>query len=180
MLRACTATVTAVALFVLLGCGGGGEPEAAPADSIVNPALGLQLARVPDGLLVQANDDLGLRLAPGGDGAAGLMVLQLAPEAAGVNLVAAAREHQAAIEAAEGGTYLGAQELVGPLGVAFWSRGRFQLDGDELEETLIFSLDPSGSRMLSLSYRYPAGADSSQRVQQAIEVMGELEALPGA
>ena len=69
------------------------------------------------------------------------------------------------------------QELVSPLGTAFYSRGRFTLDGEAVEEAKIFSLHPDGDRILTLRYRYPAGVDSSVRVQQLFDVLGTIEGL---
>jgi hypothetical protein len=168
------------ALLVHSACSGGGEPAPAQPDPIPCPQLGVQLAQIPSGLRLVANDDDGLRLAPAAEGVSGLLVVSLEPAAEGVNLVAAVQEHQAAIEAAEGGSYLGAQELVGPLGVTFWSRGRFRQDEGLLEETIFFALHPSGQRILTATYRYPAGDDSSQRVQQALDLMGELGPISGS
>jgi len=40
---------------------------------------------------------------------------------------------------------------------------------------IVLTLHPSGNRMLTISYRYPAGEDSAQRVEQLIDVLSYLE-----
>lgn len=60
------------------------------------------------------------------------------------------------------------------LGTAFYSRGRFVLDGASIEETVVFTLHPDADRMISLRYRYPAGVDSSVRVQQLFDVLATV------
>ena len=44
-----------------------------------------------------------------------------------------------------------------------------------VEETVIVTLHPSANRLLTISYRYPAGEDSAQRVEQLIDVLSYLE-----
>ena len=97
------------------------------------------------------------------------------PKDAGVNLLAAIEEHKEQIAERTDGNYRGAQELSGPLGAAFWSRGRYQEDGVLTEEAFIFALHPTENALLRLEYTFPAADDSSQRMQQLLEVFGEVQ-----
>jgi hypothetical protein len=76
-----------------------------------------------------------------------------------------------------GGSYLGNRELVTPIGAAFTARARYQADGREVEETKVFAVHPAGDRLLIVSYVYPAGGDSQERVQQLLLLLGEIEGL---
>ena len=89
--------------------------------------------------------------------------------------MAAVNAHKAWIEGLPDGEYKGAQELQGEFGSAFYSRGRFVDAGALVEETVVFLIHPAGNRLLEIHYRYPAGEDSATRVQELIEVLGQLE-----
>jgi hypothetical protein len=78
-----------------------------------------------------------------------------------------------------GADYKGGQELVTPLGSAFYSRGRYLAGAELVEDTVLVSKHPSSNRLLVISYRYPAGADSSVRVQQLLEIVTVLQ-VPGS
>jgi hypothetical protein len=51
------------------------------------------------------------------------------------------------------------------------------LDGALIEETTIFTLHPYTDRITTITYRYPAGDDSCERVQQLLEVLAIVEGL---
>ena len=151
-------------------------PSAQPPDPRVeNLDLDLRLTAIPDGLVVADNQGTSLELRPADEFVGGIVWFAVGPEQQGINLVAAVKMHQERIEGLPEGEYKGAQELQGPLGTAFYSRGRYVEDGAVVEETVILSFHPSGNRQLTISYRYPAGEDSSQRVEQLIDVLSYLE-----
>ena len=153
----------------------------APVDtSVTNEALGLHFASVPEGFDVVTNEGSMLELAPSGEDSTGRMRFIVGPEQHSINLVASLQADRARLEAMPQGDYKGGQELQGPSGPAFYSRGRYETDGATVEETRIFSIHPSSMRLLTLSYTYPAGADSAQRVTELIGVFAEVEAISGA
>lgn len=165
-------------LLAAAACSPQPEQAAAP-QPVYNPALDIRLESVPEGLEVTANagDRLELRPTagdPGQPAPEGRITFAVGPEETGVNLVAAVQQHQAAAESRPGGEYLGARELQGPLGAAFYSRGRFTQDGRPVEETVVYALHPTQSRRLEIRYRYPAGEDSSERVTSLISLLAEI------
>lgn len=161
-------------LLVLTACSQAKQaPEKKP---LSNEALGISIPALPNGWTVVANTGTDLRLAPSAPEKKGELRVDLAPSELGSNLVAAIHAHQREIEARKGGKYLGARELSGPLGTAFYSRGRFRNDQDlETEETTVFTLHPRGKGILALAYDYPVGEDSSARVQNLLDLFAELE-----
>ena len=152
-------------------------PPAPPPDpgGVENLDLGIRLTAVPDGLVVTDNQGTSLQLRPADENTGGVLWIAVGPEQTGVNLVEAVKAHQEQIEGLPEGNYKGAQELQGPLGTAFYSRGRFVETEVTEEETVLLTIHPSGNRMLTISYRYPAGEDSAQRVEQLIEVLSYVE-----
>lgn len=171
-------TALLASTLALPACGAhSGTPEPPPATRVEAPGIGIAIADLPKGLTVQKNDSEGLVLAP--EGASGSMVIRAGRREEGTNLVQAVKDHQASIEARPGAKYLGVRELVTPLGSAYWSRGRYDHDGGRVEETRIVTLHPSGDRLLTLTYVYPAGGDSSARIQQLLAVVAEIEGTTG-
>ncbi len=174
---------TAKALGVLFlvamvtGCGAADQPEGpALANDVSSPSLGLTIVGLPPVWTVAVNEGERLELIPLDTGRSGLVRVSVGPEETGVNLVAAVDAHQMMIESSEGGVYSGAQELSGPLGVAFYSRGRYEDEhGSMVEETRIFALHPTASRLLVFDYTYPAADDSSTRVSELIELFALVE-----
>ena len=152
-----------------------GPQETPPDPGVDNLDLDIRMAGVPDGLVVSENQGTSLQMRPADENIGGVLWFAVGPEQVGVNLVEAVKAHQERIEGLPEGDYKGAQELQGPLGTAFYSRGRFVEDGAVVEETVILTLHPSGNRLLTISYRYPAGEDSAQRVEQLIDVLSYLE-----
>jgi hypothetical protein len=168
-------SIAAAAILVVLALSCGPEAPPPPDPGVENAELGVRLTAVPDTLVVAQNQGPDLELKPADETVPGRMWFTAGPEVEGVNLVAAVSEHQQQIEAHPDGEYKGAQELTGPFGSAFYSRGRFLEGADIEEETAVFLIHPSGTRMLTISYRYPAADDSATRVEELIGVLGYLE-----
>lgn len=173
------ATHVAVALAVLLmavGCSR--QPEEPEARRVESPELGIALADIPQIFEVVEDPNAPLALAPVDPTVRGRALFSLrVPEVGGVNLLDAVHRHQARIEGLPAGDYRGARELRTPHGPAFYSRGRYERDDSLVEETHIFMLHPTGDKMLDLAYTYPAGDDSSQRVESLINVIAEIEGM---
>lgn len=161
---------------VSMGCGGSGrEPEATR--GVTNDVLEIRLVSIPSEFTVTANDGDRFELAPASQSVQGRVWFTLGHEEQGINLVAAVRRHQRQIEELPRADYKGGQELATPLGTAFYSRGRFLAGTTETEETAVFIQHPTQSRLLTISYRYPADVDSSVRVQQLLDILGEVEGV---
>jgi len=168
-----TIPVSIILLTLIVGCGRGQGPP--PARSVHNPALNVTVSDLPPEWDIQANSGDRLELRPAGEERTGLVTITVGPEEQGINLVAAIESHRAEIESMNGGRYSGAQELSGPLGAAFYSRGRYETDGGPVEDTRIYALHPTASRLLILDYTYPAADDSSVRVGELIELFALVE-----
>jgi len=161
--------------MIAAGCGERKTGKSTKLPSVSAPGLGITVASVPSGFKVQAAEADRILLVPADPGLGGsIEIAGLTPEA-GTNLQEAVTSHRKGIEERAGGRYLGAQELAGPLGTAYWSRGRYETGGLEMEETWILTLDPSQGRILRLSYVYPAGSDSKDRVSALLDLAAELE-----
>ncbi len=150
------------------------------AERIECSELGLAIAALPPYFRVAVHREDALELAPAAaDGTGRLAVVVGEAEEGGINLIAAIEEHQAEILARPGGDFKGQRELASQLGTTFYSRGRYDSDEGVIEETMIFAIHPWGDRILRLVYRYPAGEDTRERLEdQLFEVLGEIEALP--
>ena len=166
------ATVVLVLAAVALTCSQPGPP---PEQTIENLDLGIKLASLPASLTLATNQGSSLELKPSDAHRGGVIWFSVGKKEDGVNLVAAVNAHKAWIEGLPDGEYKGAQELQGDFGSAFYSRGRFVDAGASVEETVVFLIPPAGNRLLEIHYRYPAGEDSATRVQELIEVLGQLE-----
>jgi hypothetical protein len=170
-----------LALLALLllpaGCGRQAPDEDVPDATAVaevgttNQELGITLQNIPEGLVVEANQDANLILAPETPEQGVFLKFEVGPEEVGVNLIAAVQSHQAHIEDFPGGKYFGSTELISQLGTAFLSRGQFNSEDDEIEEARVFVIHPSGNRLLSLIYTYPAGGDSQSRAETLLAVL---------
>lgn len=153
------------------------EPSSSEPTTVENTDFGLRLVDLPTIFVVVANTDTELTVEPTDPAIPGRVEFLVSSPEDGQNLISAMKFHQAFIENQEDGDYQGGQELVSQLGTAFYSRGRFVLDGEATEETVVFSLHPDADRILRLRYRYPAGIDSSVRVEQLFEVLASVEGL---
>ncbi|MEE8524927.1 MAG: hypothetical protein V3T72_13415 [Thermoanaerobaculia bacterium] len=178
--------ISALALaFGAAGCRQPPEPApgaAAVGERVENAAAGVAITAVPPVMKLVAVDGERIVLGLFEEGAAGeIIVTPGEPEVGGINLVAAVESHKQEILQRPGGDYKGQRELGSHLGTAFYSRGRYLMsqDGDALEEeTVIFLVHPWGDRTLQLIYRYPAGEDSTERIQDHLfALLGEIEPL---
>lgn len=166
------------ASLAVAACSPQGPPAPTEPAGLDCPQLGIRLSSVPSAFTVVGNQGDELVLAPAEEGASGhLTVRTETPDVGGVNLVAAVQAHQQQIESLPEGTYLGQQELVTPVGTAFWSRGSYTAGSVTTEETAVLAVHPDGQRMLILTYTYPRAADSTARVENLLEVLGEVEPL---
>lgn len=155
------------------------KPAEAPANRVEAATLGVAIADLPDFFQLVSNDGEIIVVEPADGTTLGRVTLVEEPVlVGGVNLVAGVEAHQAEIEGRPEGTFRGQRELGGPLGTAFYSRGHYAGDTTTMEETKVFMMHPRGDSMLVLTYTYPAGDDSSARVQdQLLPLMGEIEPL---
>jgi hypothetical protein len=161
-----------VVLLLLGGCAG---EQSASQEPIVNQQLGLRIASVPAPFQVLENQGRTLRLAVDGTPERGVVLFIVGkPRPSGVNLVAAVNSKKPEIESKPKGEFLGTVELKTPLGSAFTARGRYDAESGRLEEIWVLALHPSGDRLLSMVYRYPADEDSDTRVDQMLQLVGEV------
>jgi hypothetical protein len=167
------ALVAGFPLVLLLACDQ--PPEPPPAIEVVNEDLGVRLNSLPQGLAVAENQGASLELRPATPDRPGGIWFDVGPETHAVNLVFAVNDHQMVIESRPGGEYLGAQELIGDFGSAFYSRGRYLQGSDVLEETVVYAIHPTGNRLLSIRSQYPAATDSADRVEELIDVLSRIE-----
>jgi len=169
----------ALCILALLpvACSRNENPSEAPAlpETIQNQTLDISLQALPEGWKLLQNEGSDFRFAPAQSD--GEVRIESASAELGSNLVEAVHAHQADIESRDGGDYLGARELSGPLGTAFYSRGRF-LDeqGTEMEETVVYTLHPRHQGIIALRYDYPAGTreDSGKRVQSLMDLFAGI------
>lgn len=155
------------------------QPPAPVDQSVTNEVLGLRLTSVPSDFVVDVNQGPDLELVPAERSVGGRVTFSVGQEEQGINLIAAVNRHKREIEEQPEAAYQGGQELLSPHGTAFYSRGRYLAGLDEVEETVVLLKHPTASRLLTIRYRYPAGADSSVRVQQLLDVLGVLEGTGG-
>lgn len=167
--------VAITVLIVLTGLGLGCSPAPPTPESLSNVQLDLSISDLGDDWVVETNQGRSLVVVPSGPERHGTIEFAVGPEEAGINLVAAVEAHRKGIENRPDGVYSGAQELTGPMGTAFYSRGRYGDDGTTVEETRLLCMHPRSSRMVEMIYRYPAGNDSSTRVSELIELFAEVE-----
>lgn len=159
------------------------EPEVAPAgERVENAAAGVAIAVLPPVLRLVAIDGERIVLGLSDPEAVGeIVVTPGEPQVGGINLVAAVESHKQEILERPGGDYKGQRELGSQLGTAFYSRGRYLVSEDSgalEEETVVFLVHPWNDRTLQLIYRYPAGEDSSERIQDHLfALLAEIEPL---
>ncbi len=164
-----------VALLALLACRAA-PPESSVVQRVENSQLGLALASLPEAFRVEANEAGTFRF-HSADGHAVLSIEAGPEQVSGINLVDEIKKQRAwFLEAAEG-HYFGNRELATPNGPAFTARGAYTTAEGRVEETWAFALHPAANRLVTLTYRYPSGSDSEQRVFELLEILGEIEAL---
>ncbi len=162
-------------LLVVAGLGMGCSPAPPPPAGVSNTELDLSIGDLGDAWVVKTNQGTSLVIAPSDPERQGTIEFLVGPEEEAVNLIAAVETHRKDIENRPDGVYSGAQELTGPMGTAFYSRGRYGDGGSTMEETRILGMHPRSSRIIEMVYRYPAGDDSSTRVGELIELFAEVE-----
>jgi hypothetical protein len=170
---------------VLTGCPTQ-EEEAPPAEPVAaapapqrveNADSGLVLADVPEGFDLVSNDAEGITLTRKPDLPPGDLVLWARPvQQAGVNLQKEVNEIKADFEGRPDGAFNGQLELMGPTGPAYSTRGRWTEGGREMEEVHLFALHPMENRVVDLAYTYEVTGDTKERMEQAMAVLGEVEA----
>ena len=97
------------------------------------------------------------------------------PSDFGIELDQEVWEDRERVEGLAGGEYLGGNKLMSQLGEAFYSRSRMEEDGAVVETVRVFALHPTENRLVTLSYRYPAADDSSERLPEVLELLGAIE-----
>jgi hypothetical protein len=160
-------------LLLLLACAK--PPEPPPPVEVVNEELGIRLNSLPEGLAVAENHGENLELRPATPEKQGAIRFFVGPETHAVNLVQAVNDHRMSIEKRPGGEYLGAQELIGDFGSAFYSRGKFLRVDDPFEETVVYAIHSTGNRLVSIRSQYPAATDSAARVEELIDLLSRME-----
>jgi len=168
--------VLATLLIATAGCQKP-EPQPLAGERVESPDLGLALASVPVGFELAASSADGVQLSGNTpETTGGSIYLSAGPEEpTGINLIA---ESQARIDNFSAiGTSFGSRELNTPIGSAFTVRGRRPGDAGEIEETWIYALHPLGDRLVTMRYEYPAAEDTQARINQVLEVLGEVEGL---
>lgn len=165
-------------LLLAIACSSQKPQPTQPSTRVESPGMGIALATVPRGFEVAENEGDVLRLDRTSGDRGGTLTIQADPvQQSGVNLVDAVNEQKTHIESLPDGKYLGNVELMGPTGTAFSTRGRYMDNGQEMEEVRLLTVHPSQNRLLSIIYRYPAGGDTKERIEQAMEVLGEIGPL---
>ncbi len=179
-----TLVLAALALAGAWGCQPPAEEiqVAPPGERVENPQVGVAIAALPGFFQVAVNEGAELVLAAAAETDTGRMTIVAGePQTAGINLVEAVKGHKQEILAAPDGEYKGQRELGLHLGTAFYSRGRYAVEGGgSEEETAVFLVHPAGDRTLELRYSYPAGdaEDTRTRIEeQLFAVLEELEPL---
>ncbi|MEE2775816.1 MAG: hypothetical protein VYE73_03520 [Acidobacteriota bacterium] len=174
-------TAAVVALTFLVACQSSSPPpEEDTADlpvRVENAQLKLALVDVPDVFDVESNSGAELRLVRTGEEIEGSLWIEVSDETeSGINMVDLVNGQRDLYQARLGGSFSGSRELMMADGrPGYYSRGRF-LDGElEVEEFRIFSIHPLENRLLTIFYRYPAGADSADRLNDVLLVAGEVE-----
>lgn len=168
-----------------MGAAACSEPEpqpaasaAAPAERVENPDLGIALAAMPEGFRLVSNDADGILLERKPELPPGEARIVVGPvQEAGVNLVAAVNDYKATVEQKTEGKFLGMIEMMGPIGTAFSVRGRHAEGGEAVEEIRLLSVHPLENRMLSVVYGYAVPSDAKTRMDEAMAVLGEIEAF---
>ena len=167
----CKITALIITLGLLAGC----TPKVPPPTGVSNSALDLSIGYLGDEWTVQTNEGESLTLVPSNGERQGVVEFLVGPEQEGINLIEALDVHRSHVESLPDGVYSGGQELTGPMGTAFYSRGRYSKDGTTTEEIRILGLHPRSPRLIEVIYRYPAGEDSATRVSELIELYAQVE-----
>ena len=192
-----------VLLLVSLACGPAAEEPPPPPQRVENAALGLAIQNLPAAFTVAVNEssEEGGRLELAGPGGGRLDFLNGEIETS-INLVQAARDHEASCVARPGGELKQRTEMQSPeFGLVYFSRGRYESEPAKPsepspgidppaseavleEEAVLLLIHPWQDRMLTVRYLYSvteATTPEELRVRfedELFDVFSELEGLP--
>ena len=171
---------------VPIGCQSAPESDETGPTRIVLQEEGLAFNALPDGCTRVESSELPLELAcelvettetPAGP--AGSIWLELGePTDFGIEIDDVAKSHKAFYEELPEGVHLAGRQIIGPLGPARYTRGRFLGDdGATQQQIRLFMLHPIENRLVTLVYQHPAGddGDSRGRVTQLLVLLGEMD-----
>ncbi|MEM9407247.1 MAG: hypothetical protein AAGA81_14520 [Acidobacteriota bacterium] len=177
----CAALAPILLAATLIACGGATE-EAAPeatGPAVELPAINLAFDGLPAGFVVGSSGDDTVELVPSDPEGNGRMWIEAGELSDfGIDLVQVVTDQTEAYAQLDNSEYYGGRKLVvAAAGEAYYVRGRYDENGERVEETRIFLVHPSENRLVSLHYAYPAGEDSGDRVQELFAFAGELGVL---
>ena len=159
----------------------GSEPAAPPAaadTSLTAPSVLLRLTATPEVFELAANDAERLEFtAPSLAGPSTMTITLGDPETGGLNILEHLEQQLASFRELPEGVSFGQTQLVAPIGLTFMLRGRYREAEREVEELRAILVHPASNRLLTISYRYPAGEDTAERGRQLMELLGEMEPL---
>lgn len=165
--------------FALLGLAACQPPAPTVGGRVESATLGLAFASLPPGFSVGTNEGATLELRGGTERGVGTLMVSVGEPESSINLVETVQAQRGSFEAMQGGQYFGFREIVTPWATAYTTRGRFTAgDGQETEEIRLFTIHPRGDRRMNWVYRYVAGGDTQQRMEQLLALLGEVEAFP--
>ena len=177
---------------VLIGCQSAAEPEETGPVRIVLEEEALAFNALPDGCTRVEPSELPFELAcellettetpAGPPGSIWLEVGE--PSDFGIEIDDVAKSHKPFYEGMPEGVHLAGRQIIGPLGPARYTRGRFLGDDAVTQQQLrLFMLHPIENRLVTMVYQHPAGddGDSRGRITQLLVLLGETEvAIPEA
>jgi hypothetical protein len=176
-------TLALLLVLPLLAIACASEPPAEEAPEpirVENPAMGLAFSQLPEDFVVEANDPEQIVVVSDDPERAGTMTVEVGePSDFGIELDQKVWEDRERVEARSDGEYLGGNKLMSQLGEAFYSRSRIEEEGAVIETVRVFALHPTENRLVTLSYRYPAADDSSERLPEVLQLLGAIE-IPDA
>ncbi len=157
------------------------EPPPEPKKTIDLVDVGLTFTAIPKGFKVSHKSGSELELENGDEEAGGRMWIELEdPSDFGIDLVKIVTEQTDVYAALPESEYFGGRKIVvAAAGEAYYVRGRYKEGDALLEHSKIFLVHPGENRLVSIHYRYPAGEDSSERIQELFILAGEIGALGG-
>lgn len=186
-------TAFRTALFVLvgtgvaivpIGCQSAPEPEETGPERVVLQEAGLAFEVLADGCTRTEPSELPLELAcdllettESPAGPTGSVWLELGePSEFGIEIDDVARSHRDFFAEMPAGEFFGGRLVIGPLGPARYTRGRFQgEDGAAYEQIRLFMLHPLENRLVTIVSQHPAGddKDTSARINNHLLVLLE-------
>ncbi len=175
---------------VLIGCQSAAEPEETGPVRIVLEEEALAFNALPDGCTHVEPSELPFELAcellettetpAGPPGSIWLEVGE--PSDFGIEIDDVAKGHKPFYEGMPEGVHLAGRQIIGPLGPARYTRGRFLGDDAVTQQQIrLFMLHPLENRLVTLVSQHPAGddGDSRGRITQLLVLLGETEvAIP--